>query len=588
MTGAQGKRPLPFRWVEPPRGDFFDRPGGAEKARSYIPQIPNPHTSNKLLQFSLHHFVETYDPTCEDSYRKRVTIDGQECMVEVLDTAGQEEYTALRDQWIRDSEGCILVYSVSSRSSFSRIKRFHYQIMKVKESVISPSSATPVMLVGNKADRVREREVSTQEGHALARELGCEFVEASAKNCINVDKAFHDVVRILRRQRQIASSQRSAAGSSSSHERPRGELKAQGRGGRHQRQQRQRTSILSILGRRSDVQPEAKKKTEQDMTRLIAELVESARANNTSRLKQLLDDGADIHGHSGADGGAINAATAAGHEDIVRLLLKRGAAVNSKDPTGSSPLQVAAMEGYLPLVRLLLQKGAKIDDTSTRYGTAISAAASRGREVIVKYLLKKGASVHVAGGPYGNALQAASWHGSAPIVQTLLDAGADVRARGDSNCTALQVAAFAGHADVVRILLRRGAKIDIDAPGGKHGCALEAAEKHGRHEVVHLLLEAGATRASYAANLNRTEGRNTTPGRESETPPPPPAASDLSPESIGVALSSTSQYSLVGSANSVGKKEMVADWPLPTFRPRPQISDLGFSRIQDPPNAKIE
>ena len=57
------------------------------------------------------------------------------------------------------------------------------------------------MLVGNKSDRVTEREVSTQEGHALARELGCEFVEASAKNCINVEKAFYDVVRQLRRQR---------------------------------------------------------------------------------------------------------------------------------------------------------------------------------------------------------------------------------------------------------------------------------------------------------------------------------------------------------------------------------------------------
>lgn len=63
----------------------------------------------------------------------------------------------------------------------------------------------PIMLVGNKSDRVTEREVSTQEGHALARELGCEFVEASAKNCINVEKAFYDVVRILRRQRQQAS-----------------------------------------------------------------------------------------------------------------------------------------------------------------------------------------------------------------------------------------------------------------------------------------------------------------------------------------------------------------------------------------------
>ncbi|KAI1381005.1 ras-domain-containing protein [Hypoxylon crocopeplum] len=170
------------------------------------------------IQLCLQHFVETYDPTIEDSYRKQVVIDGQSCMLEVLDTAGQEEYTALRDQWIRDGEGFVLVYSISSRSSFSRIKRFHHQIQRVKESCSSsptypgspistatPASAVPIMLVGNKSDRVTEREVSTQEGHALARELGCEFVEASAKNCINVEKAFYDVVRILRRQRQQAS-----------------------------------------------------------------------------------------------------------------------------------------------------------------------------------------------------------------------------------------------------------------------------------------------------------------------------------------------------------------------------------------------
>lgn len=136
-------------------------------------------------------------------------------MLEVLDTAGQEEYTALRDQWIRDGEGFVLVYSITSRSSFTRIQRFHHQIQRVKEASASspsypgspiaqvgPVGAVPIMLVGNKADRVTEREVSTQEGHALARELGCEFVEASAKNCINVEKAFYDVVRLLRRQRQ--------------------------------------------------------------------------------------------------------------------------------------------------------------------------------------------------------------------------------------------------------------------------------------------------------------------------------------------------------------------------------------------------
>jgi len=176
------------------------------------------------VQLCLNHFVETYDPTIEDSYRKQVVIDSQSCMLEVLDTAGQEEYTALRDQWIRDAEGFVLVYSITSRSSFTRIQKFHHQIQRVKESssagsptgggyLSSPLAATssmmsagggqaPVMLVGNKSDRVTEREVSTQEGQALAKDLGCEFVEASAKNCINVERAFYDVVRLLRRQRQ--------------------------------------------------------------------------------------------------------------------------------------------------------------------------------------------------------------------------------------------------------------------------------------------------------------------------------------------------------------------------------------------------
>jgi GTPase KRas protein len=141
-------------------------------------------------------------------------------MLEVLDTAGQEEYTALRDQWIRDGEGFVLVYSITSRASFSRIQKFYNQIKMVKESSSSgspsgtsylgssmhvpsgPPLPVPVMLVGNKSDKAVERAVSAQEGQALAKDLGCEFVEASAKSCINVEKAFYDVVRMLRQQRQ--------------------------------------------------------------------------------------------------------------------------------------------------------------------------------------------------------------------------------------------------------------------------------------------------------------------------------------------------------------------------------------------------
>ena len=141
--------------------------------------------------------METYDPTIEEFYRRKVQIDGKSCMLEVLDTSGQDEYIPLREQWIRDGEGFILVYSICSRSSFVGVARLHQQILSFRQT--DPVQLPPLMLVGNKRERVMEREVSTQEGAALAREWQCEFVEASARTFVNVEKAFYDVVRQIRR-----------------------------------------------------------------------------------------------------------------------------------------------------------------------------------------------------------------------------------------------------------------------------------------------------------------------------------------------------------------------------------------------------
>ncbi|KAI9254003.1 small GTPase superfamily [Phascolomyces articulosus] len=149
------------------------------------------------IQLCLNHFVETYDPTIEDSYRKQVVIDDQPCILEVLDTAGQEEYTALRDQWIRDGEGFLLVYSITARSTFERIERFREQIFRVKDV-----DNVPLMLVGNKCDRVTEREVTREEGLMMARRLACDFIETSAKTCVNVERSFYQVVKIIRAQRE--------------------------------------------------------------------------------------------------------------------------------------------------------------------------------------------------------------------------------------------------------------------------------------------------------------------------------------------------------------------------------------------------
>ncbi|CAO3607806.1 unnamed protein product [Mucor fragilis] len=142
-------------------------------------------------------YAETYDPTIEDSYRKQVVIDDYPCVLEVLDTAGQEEYTALRDQWIRDGEGFLIVYSITSRSTYDRVNKFRDQIFRVKDL-----TKVPLILVGNKCDKVTDREVTREEGAIKARTLNCDFVETSAKTCVNVERSFYSVVRLIRQARE--------------------------------------------------------------------------------------------------------------------------------------------------------------------------------------------------------------------------------------------------------------------------------------------------------------------------------------------------------------------------------------------------
>jgi len=137
--------------------------------------------------------VEEYDPTIEDSYRKQVIIDNHSCMLEILDTAGQEEFTALRDQWIRDCEGFVIIYSITSRGSFDQVSVFREQVMRVKDA-----ESLPVMLVGNKCDLESLRQTTTEEGQQLAAKLHCQFKEASAKTRVNVEEAFYDLVREIR------------------------------------------------------------------------------------------------------------------------------------------------------------------------------------------------------------------------------------------------------------------------------------------------------------------------------------------------------------------------------------------------------
>ncbi len=160
----------------------------------------------------------------------------------MLDTAGQEEYSAMREQYMRTGEGFLLVYSITSRQSFEEILTFQQQILRVKDK-----DYFPIIVVGNKCDLDSERQVSKQgsfaiilytpeatshahipphiphqdptkthtnifpEGEAVARQFGCKFIETSAKSRINVDNAFFDIVREIRRYNKEMSTYPSGA-----------------------------------------------------------------------------------------------------------------------------------------------------------------------------------------------------------------------------------------------------------------------------------------------------------------------------------------------------------------------------------------
>ena len=136
------------------------------------------------IQLIQSHFVDEYDPTIEgmqhsaqwlpekpisspsaDSYRKQCVIDEEVALLDVLDTAGQEEYSAMREQYMRTGEGFLLVYSITSRQSFEEILTFQQQILRVKDK-----DYFPIIIVGNKCDLNQDRQVSTQgTSYPLAR-----------------------------------------------------------------------------------------------------------------------------------------------------------------------------------------------------------------------------------------------------------------------------------------------------------------------------------------------------------------------------------------------------------------------------------
>jgi len=142
------------------------------------------------VQFVQGIFIEKYDPTIEDSYQKQVEVDNEVYMLEILDTAGTEQFTSMRDLYMKNGQGFIIVYSIIAQSTFKELPDLRDQILRVKDS-----ENVPMVLVGNKCDLSEQREVSTADAEKLAQKFNCIFMEASARTQHNIEKIFHELVR---------------------------------------------------------------------------------------------------------------------------------------------------------------------------------------------------------------------------------------------------------------------------------------------------------------------------------------------------------------------------------------------------------
>lgn len=144
------------------------------------------------VRFVSNHFVQIYDPTIEDSYRTSKCINGEAFIISILDTAGQDEYSALRDTYIRQGEGFILVFALNSPQTINDISSLRDSIFMILDK--DKTEYIPIFLCANKKD-LETRSVTTEEVKNLATDWKCNFKEVSAKTGEGVDEMFVEFVK---------------------------------------------------------------------------------------------------------------------------------------------------------------------------------------------------------------------------------------------------------------------------------------------------------------------------------------------------------------------------------------------------------
>lgn len=151
--------------------------------------------STTALRICGEDFDPEYDPSIEDNYTKTCHFPGYgQVDLSILDTAGQEEYSSLDDQWIREGECYALFYSTDNKSTFEQVKTKYDKILRVRQTYSTKRRVGtniekgkvefPVLLIGSRMDLEYDTHLDFETGEALAQEWGphVKFIELSSKN----------------------------------------------------------------------------------------------------------------------------------------------------------------------------------------------------------------------------------------------------------------------------------------------------------------------------------------------------------------------------------------------------------------------
>jgi len=138
-----------------------------------------------LLRFADDTYTESYISTIGVDFKIRtVDLDGKTIKLQIWDTAGQERFRTITSSYYRGAHGIIVVYDITDAESFNNVKQWLHEIDRYASENVNK------LLVGNKSDLTTKRAVTYDQGKEFADSLGIEFIETSAKNATNVEKAF--------------------------------------------------------------------------------------------------------------------------------------------------------------------------------------------------------------------------------------------------------------------------------------------------------------------------------------------------------------------------------------------------------------